>query len=86
MNRNLPTSLLYLPKQSYIRYFVHKLSKPLIFLTTGASYVKYTYLGKDENNSILSQDRNEWYKRPANVNVNGLIKHRRKHLGTVNSF
>lgn len=88
MKHNLPTSELYLPRQSYLRYFSLKrlgiADKPLMFLSTGISRVKYTYLPNSAD--ILKEDKQKGYKRPANVNLKGFIKHKRKYIATVNKF
>lgn len=84
MDHNLPTSALYLPKQSYFRYFANKASNQLIFLSTGAAKIKYSYLA--DSSEILANDKKTGFKRPANVRIANKIKHKRKFIAVINNF
>lgn len=82
----LPTSALFLPRQRYLRYRKRGFVRSLIFLTTGASKIKYNYLSNDDSKSIIQNDFQKGYKRPANTKLKGIIKHKRRYIARVNNF
>lgn len=86
--RKIDSAYLYLPHQSYMRFFPKNFFKshPLVFLANGLLDCKYSFLPPRESLLILKKEKEINFERPAHMKLRKVVKYHKKYLFSVRHY